>query len=245
LIFCSTCCEPYHPFCSGDDSLLSSFVSRIVPKSKTTLSYNSPVDLPIQDMLKGPIPIYYSGAPNPFKSHTICSDNSRLSSLLSPPLTPLPLHRLEEDLEREKELELREMLLNWTCSRCVECSLCHEHGREGSEKNNKFLKCSQCRLSYHTGCVKKGAGKKEASEKWVCDNCCKCKSCGKKVERRMAVITTSFSNKTEDLTENQSSTTPMMLCVNCSRQREKGSFCPICQICYEDNDFETRVRGIH
>ncbi len=216
-------------------------MSRIVPKSKNLANNSSgnptDSDLSIQDILKGPIPVYYSGVPKPSSTNNSLHNNASLGSLLSPPLTPMPLYQLEVDLEREKELELQGILQSWSCRRCVECSVCRQHERTGNEKQNKFLKCVQCRLSYHVGCVKKSQGKRDPNEKWICENCFKCKSCGKKVERRSGISTSGISEGDNGLLPISST----MLCLNCFRQRQKGSYCPICQVCYDDNDFETRV----
>ena len=199
LLFCSVCCEPYHPFCVGDDALLASFVLFLFPSKK-----------------------------------------------LDPDIDPLS----EEDSKR-----LEETFRTWTCPRCMVCKACGRNRREptkNKEKNstelNRFVKCSgSCREAYHTGCLGKRYGnglvedfEKEGVEKeattvdtgrqWLCETCAKCRSCGIKLE--------GFVDK------KSKKRNAYMLCVECFRRRQRGSFCPVCNVCYDDNDYDTRVNII-
>lgn len=33
----------------------------------------------------------------------------------------------------------------------------------------------------------------------------------------------------------------LMLCIECFKQRKKGSYCPVCDASYDDNDWESKV----
>lgn len=55
----------------------------------------------------------------------------------------------------------------------------------------------------------------------VCPSCLRCKSCN------MATVYKFVGN--------------LPLCRGCFKLRQRGNFCPLCQRCYEDNDFDTKV----
>ncbi|PSN30585.1 hypothetical protein C0J52_24901, partial [Blattella germanica] len=55
----------------------------------------------------------------------------------------------------------------------------------------------------------------------VCSSCLRCKSCG------AADVTVFVGN--------------LPLCKGCFKLRQKGNYCPLCQRCYEDDDFDTKM----
>lgn len=208
LIFCSICCEPYHPFCVGDDALLASFVMLVYPSK--------------------------------FKKES-AKEGSDVST--------------DEDSKR-----LEETFRSWTCHRCTSCKACGKNKREPlktKEKTaidwNRFVKCSSCKDAYHTGCLgkrydnglveefkneaKAGVGGDEDetlvdyAQQWLCETCAKCRSCGIKLD--------GLQEKKHSKKKNS-----FMLCLECWKRRQKGSFCPVCNVCYDDNDYDTRVRPV-
>ncbi|KAB0800971.1 hypothetical protein PPYR_05325 [Photinus pyralis] len=101
---------------------------------------------------------------------------------------------------------------NWLCPRCTMCSAC-------GEADKQKINCQKCQRPYHPECF---------NNKWrtedrptVCASCMRCKSCG------INNITKFIGN------------TP--LCLICFRLRKKGNFCPLCQKCYDDNDYNTKM----
>ncbi|KAK5639130.1 hypothetical protein RI129_011622 [Pyrocoelia pectoralis] len=101
---------------------------------------------------------------------------------------------------------------NWLCPRCTMCSAC-------GEVDKQKINCQKCQRPYHPECF---------NNKWrtedrptVCSSCMRCKSCG------INNITKFIGN------------TP--LCLICFRLRKKGNFCPLCQKCYDDNDYNTKM----
>lgn len=104
--------------------------------------------------------------------------------------------------------------LNWLCPRCTVCYTCNM--ASGSK-----VKCQKCQKNYHSTCLGTSKRLLGADRPLICANCLKCKSCG----------TTNVSKFVGNL--------PM--CSTCFRLRQKGNFCPLCQKCYEDNDFNIKM----
>ncbi|KAF5274604.1 hypothetical protein FQA39_LY07216 [Lamprigera yunnana] len=101
---------------------------------------------------------------------------------------------------------------NWSCPRCTMCSTC-------GEADKQKINCQKCHRAYHPECF---------NTKWrtddtqtVCSSCMRCKSCG------INNITKLIGNSP--------------LCLMCFQLRKKGNFCPLCQKCYDDNDFDTKM----
>ncbi|XP_037040768.1 histone-lysine N-methyltransferase trithorax isoform X2 [Bradysia coprophila] len=104
--------------------------------------------------------------------------------------------------------------LNWLCPRCTVCYTCNM--ASGSK-----VKCQKCQKNYHSTCLGTSKRLLGADRPLICANCLKCKSCG----------TTNVSKFVGNL--------PM--CSSCFQRRQKGHFCPLCQKCYEDNDFNIKM----
>lgn len=104
--------------------------------------------------------------------------------------------------------------LNWLCPRCTVCYTCNMSS--GSK-----LKCQKCQKNYHSTCLGTSKRLLGADRPLICANCLKCKSCG------TANVTKFIGN--------------LPMCTSCFKLRQKGNFCPLCQKCYEDNDFDLKM----
>lgn len=104
--------------------------------------------------------------------------------------------------------------LNWLCPRCTVCYTCNMSS--GSK-----VKCQKCQKNYHSTCLGTSKRLLGADRPLICVNCLKCKSCA----------TTKVSKFVGNL--------PM--CTPCFKLRKRGNYCPICQKCYDDNDFDLKM----
>ncbi|XP_014612848.1 PREDICTED: histone-lysine N-methyltransferase trithorax [Polistes canadensis] len=106
---------------------------------------------------------------------------------------------------------------NWCCPRCTICQSCHL--RFGPK-----LSCIRCRQSFHHTCLlKSGISSRLYSpdRPYVCQSCIKCKSCGSEG------VNVHVGN--------------LPLCSMCFKLRQQGNYCPLCQKCYNENDFDTKM----
>ncbi|XP_053697110.1 histone-lysine N-methyltransferase trithorax [Sabethes cyaneus] len=103
---------------------------------------------------------------------------------------------------------------NWMCPRCTVCYTCNMAA--GSK-----VKCQKCDKNYHTTCLGTSKRLLGADRPLICAACLKCKSC-------------STTNVTKFIGN-------LPMCTPCFRLRQKGNFCPLCQRCYEDNDFDLKM----
>lgn len=104
--------------------------------------------------------------------------------------------------------------LNWLCPRCTICYSCNM--ASGSK-----VKCQKCHKNYHSTCLGTSKRLLGADRPLICASCLKCKNCGK----------TNVSKFVGN--------SPM--CPDCFKLRQKGNFCPVCNKCYEDNDFNIKM----
>ncbi|KAK4872174.1 hypothetical protein RN001_016298 [Aquatica leii] len=111
-----------------------------------------------------------------------------------------------------QNIDVSDNCYNWLCPRCTMCSAC-------GEADKQKINCQKCHRAYHPECF---------NTKWrtddrptVCSSCMRCKSCG-------------INNITKFIGNSP-------LCLMCFRLRKKGNFCPLCQKCYDDNDFDTKM----
>ncbi|KAG7206277.1 hypothetical protein KM043_003659 [Ampulex compressa] len=106
---------------------------------------------------------------------------------------------------------------NWCCPRCTICQSCHL--RSGPK-----LSCIRCRQSFHHSCLSKSgvsARLYSPDRPYVCQSCIKCKSCGSEG------VNVHVGN--------------LPLCSMCFKLRQQGNYCPLCQRCYNENDFDTKM----
>ncbi|XP_035896138.1 histone-lysine N-methyltransferase trithorax isoform X2 [Anopheles stephensi] len=103
---------------------------------------------------------------------------------------------------------------NWMCPRCTVCFSCNM-------ATGAKVKCQKCSKHYHTTCLGTSKRLHGADRPLICAACLRCKSCG----------TTNVTKFIGNL--------PM--CTPCFRLRQKGNYCPLCQKCYEDNDFDLKM----
>lgn len=116
-------------------------------------------------------------------------------------------------VERGYDMPLSKRL-NWLCPRCTVCYTCNM-------STGAKVKCQKCEKNYHTTCLGTSKRLLGADRPLICASCLKCKSCG----------TTNVTKFIGNL--------PM--CSNCFRLRQKGNFCPLCQKCYENNDYDVKM----
>ncbi|KAL3289472.1 hypothetical protein HHI36_022895 [Cryptolaemus montrouzieri] len=104
----------------------------------------------------------------------------------------------------------------WLCPRCTVCSSCNQSDRTK-------INCQKCYKAYHLDCLNYGINAKWAIDDrpTICSKCLRCKSCG-----------------TENITKFVGN---LPLCLTCLKLRKKGNFCPLCQKCYYENDFCSKM----
>ncbi|KAK9890198.1 hypothetical protein WA026_010309 [Henosepilachna vigintioctopunctata] len=104
----------------------------------------------------------------------------------------------------------------WLCPRCTVCSSCNESDRTK-------VNCQKCYKVYHVECLNYGFNTKWTVDDrpTICSKCLRCKSCG-------AENITKFVGN-------------LPLCMSCLKLRKKGNFCPLCQKCYYENDFCSKM----
>ncbi|KRT78743.1 PHD finger motif containing protein [Oryctes borbonicus] len=101
---------------------------------------------------------------------------------------------------------------NWLCPRCTTCEACGQADRQK-------INCMKCHKAYHPNCF--NTLWKRDDKPTLCSNCLRCKSCG---SNSIAKFVGNFA-----------------LCHLCFKLRNKGNYCPLCQKCYDDNDFNTKM----
>lgn len=111
--------------------------------------------------------------------------------------------------------ESKKNYLNWLCPRCTVCFSCNM-------STGTKVCCQKCSKYYHTTCLL-GTSKRllGTDRPLICTNCLKCKSCNQ------ANVSKFIGN--------------LPLCLQCFRLRQKGNFCPLCQKCYDDNNFDLKM----
>uniref|UniRef100_A0A3Q3GX53 Histone-lysine N-methyltransferase n=1 Tax=Labrus bergylta TaxID=56723 RepID=A0A3Q3GX53_9LABR len=124
----------------------------------------------------------------------------------------------------ESERPLQEQFENWCCRRCRFCQAC---GRQ-HQKTKQLLECDKCRNSYHPECLGPNHPTRPTKKKrvWVCTKCVRCKSCGatKPGKSLDAQWSHDFS-----------------MCHDCAKLFAKGNFCPLCDKCYDDDDYDSKM----
>lgn len=124
----------------------------------------------------------------------------------------------ETERPHEKQWE------NWCCRRCRFCHVC---GRK-YQKTKQLLECDKCRNSFHPECLGPNHPTRPTKKKrvWICTKCVRCKSCGatKPGKAWDAQWSHDFS-----------------LCHDCAKHIAEGNFCPLCNKCYDGDDFESKL----
>ncbi|KAG6461675.1 hypothetical protein O3G_MSEX012779 [Manduca sexta] len=100
----------------------------------------------------------------------------------------------------------------WRCARCAACAAC---GRGAAR-----LRCRVCAAPYHAACLP-APPQRRADWPQICSACLKCKSC--------------------DSTRVSKFVGSLPFCGPCFKLRQKGNYCPLCQACYRDNDFDSKM----
>ncbi|XP_058866189.1 histone-lysine N-methyltransferase 2A-like isoform X1 [Acipenser ruthenus] len=124
----------------------------------------------------------------------------------------------------ESERPLEEQWENWCCRRCKFCHVC---GRL-HQATKQLLECNKCRNSYHPECLGPNYPTRPTKKKkvWICTKCVHCKSCG---------ATTPGKSWDAQWSHDFS------LCHDCAKLFAKGNFCPLCDKCYDDDDYESKM----
>ncbi|XP_043936832.1 histone-lysine N-methyltransferase 2A isoform X4 [Protopterus annectens] len=124
----------------------------------------------------------------------------------------------------ECDRPLEDQLENWCCRRCKFCQVC---GRQ-HQATKQLLECNKCRNSYHPECLGPNYPTKPSKKKkiWICTKCVRCKSCG-----------TTTPGKGWDAQWSHD----FSLCHDCAKLFAKGNFCPLCNKCYDDDDYESKM----
>ncbi|XP_035536543.1 histone-lysine N-methyltransferase 2A isoform X2 [Morone saxatilis] len=125
----------------------------------------------------------------------------------------------------ESERPLQEQFENWCCRRCRFCQAC---GHQHQKTKQQLLECDKCRNSYHPECLGPNHPTRPTKKKrvWVCTKCVRCKSCGatKPGKSWDAQWSHDFS-----------------MCHDCAKLFAKGNFCPLCDKCYDDDDYDSKM----
>ncbi|XP_043532436.1 histone-lysine N-methyltransferase 2A isoform X3 [Chiloscyllium plagiosum] len=124
----------------------------------------------------------------------------------------------------ENERPLEEQWENWCCRRCKFCHVCCRQNKSSKQ----LLECGKCRNSYHPECLGPNYPTKPTKKKkvWICTKCVRCKSCG---------ATTPGKGWDAQWSHDFS------LCHECAKLFDKGNFCPLCDKCYDDDDYESKM----
>ncbi|CAH2054575.1 unnamed protein product, partial [Iphiclides podalirius] len=101
----------------------------------------------------------------------------------------------------------------WTCARCVACAVCSRAAAR--------LRCRSCARHHHAACLVPAPPDHRSDWPQICSACLKCKSCD--------------NNRVNKFVGS------LPFCRPCFKLRQKGNYCPLCQACYRDNDFDSKM----
>ncbi|XP_026761405.2 histone-lysine N-methyltransferase trithorax isoform X1 [Galleria mellonella] len=101
----------------------------------------------------------------------------------------------------------------WRCARCASCAACSRAAAR--------LRCRACLAPHHAACLPRRALPDRGDWPQICSSCLKCKSC--------------------DSTRVSKFVGSLPFCGPCFKLRQKGNYCPLCQACYRDNDFDSKM----
>ncbi|KAG9348259.1 hypothetical protein JZ751_001994, partial [Albula glossodonta] len=127
----------------------------------------------------------------------------------------------------EAERPLQKQHENWCCRRCRFCQACGQQDRK-SKHQQQLLECQKCGNSYHPECLgpKHPHRPSKKNRVWICTKCVCCKSCGSTSPGKAADAQWSHD---------------FSLCHDCAKLFAKGNFCPLCDKCYDDDDYESKM----
>ncbi|KAJ8280583.1 hypothetical protein GJAV_G00056510 [Gymnothorax javanicus] len=125
----------------------------------------------------------------------------------------------------ETERPPQEQRENWCCRRCRFCQAC---GQQNHKSKQQLLDCVKCGYSYHPECVgpKHPRRPSKKNRVWICSRCVCCKSCGCTSPGKAADAQWSHD---------------FSMCRDCAKLFVKGNFCPLCDKCYDDDDYESKM----
>ncbi|XP_073095805.1 histone-lysine N-methyltransferase 2A isoform X10 [Manis javanica] len=143
----------------------------------------------------------------------------------------------------ESERPLEDQLENWCCRRCKFCHVC---GRQ-HQATKQLLECNKCRNSYHPECLGPNYPTKPTKKKkvWICTKCVRCKSCGSTTPGKGwdAQWSHDFSlcHDCAKLFAKGTSEKPLLSTFRGCTWCFGGNFCPLCDKCYDDDDYESKM----
>ncbi|XP_050537456.1 histone-lysine N-methyltransferase trithorax [Daktulosphaira vitifoliae] len=105
--------------------------------------------------------------------------------------------------------------ISWTCPKCKLCKQCNSRG-----KTRPKLTCQRCKDSYHDYCLTDKLTY-DRNRPWACPPCRTCKSC--------------HLPKVDYFVGN------LALCTECYQLRQHGNYCPLCQQCYDSDDYDSKM----
>ncbi|KAK3925865.1 Histone-lysine N-methyltransferase trithorax [Frankliniella fusca] len=109
-----------------------------------------------------------------------------------------------------------EWRVDWVCPRCTVCYSC------GQNTGHQLTVCQRCHHSYHFECLGTSSSRKTPVDRLlICSSCLRCKSCNS------SDVTKFVGN--------------LPFCKICFKLRQKGNFCPLCQGCYTDDDYSSKM----
>lgn len=98
----------------------------------------------------------------------------------------------------------------------------------GQESGSKS--CVSCHQMFHDACLPLSL--RDNLESWKCGRCRECDGCGVSLSVMMSLTT-------NDLCPQVSVATGSSLCSGCVTARAQGSFCPLCQAGYSEEDYDS------
>ncbi|XP_035240634.1 histone-lysine N-methyltransferase 2A-like isoform X2 [Anguilla anguilla] len=124
----------------------------------------------------------------------------------------------------EAERPLQQQRENWCCRRCRFCQACGQQ----DPRSKQLLECEKCGNSYHPECLgpKHPRRPTKKNRVWICTRCVCCKSCGSTSPGKAADAQWSHD---------------FSMCQDCAKLFVKGNFCPLCDKCYDDDDYESKM----